>query len=105
LADLAFVLEEFLAEDDPGRFADDAFRYGLAYEETSAFFLGKAIGRMVNEIERGKIDSFLTIVRDESDPNLTQSRMLLSGPASWKKDEQILLGRLDAFDRGLRLGK
>jgi hypothetical protein len=56
---------------------------------------------MVNEMERNAVNSFVAIVRNESDPLSTQSKMALSGPASWRKDPRILLERLDALDRGL----
>ncbi len=104
LADLAYILEEFLSDDDPRRFDDEVFHLGLAYEETSAFFLGKEIGHIVNETERAKVHSFLTILRDESHSSLAQSKMLISAPTSWKKDQRILLRRLDVFDQGLRFG-
>ena len=103
LPDLAYILEEFLTDEDPRRFDDIVFDLGLAYEETSAFFLGKEIGHLVNEEERAKVSSFLTILRDESHSTLAQSKMLISAPASWQKDQNILLGRLDVFDQGLRL--
>jgi predicted nucleotidyltransferase len=103
LSDLAYILEEFLTDDDARRFDDMVFQLGLAYEETSAFFLGKEIGHIVNEQEFEKVISFLTILRDESHPTLAQSKMLISAPPSWQKDQNILLRRLDVFDQGLRL--
>ena len=103
LADLAYLLEEFLSDDDPRRFDDEVFRQGLAYEETSAFFLGKEIGRIVNEAERAKVNSFLDILRDESHSSLAQSKMLISAPASWQKDQHILFRKLDVFAQGMRL--
>jgi hypothetical protein len=30
--------------------------------------------------------------------------MLISAPASWQKDQRILLRMLDVFDQGLRFG-
>jgi predicted nucleotidyltransferase len=102
LADLAYILEEFLAEDDPRRFDDEVFQSGLAYEETSAFFLGKDIGKITNEAELARINAFLEILRDESHTTLAQSRMLIASPASWRKDPKLLLQRLEVFDKGLR---
>jgi len=101
LQDLGFIIEGFLAEDDGRRFADEVFELGLQYEETCAFFLGKEISSMVNEAEREKVASFISRVRDEADPNATLIRMVQMGPASWQRDPQILLSRLDAFERGL----
>lgn len=103
LPDLAYILDEFLSDDNPRRFDDEVFQLSLAYEETSAFFLGKEIGYIVNEAERAKVNSFLALLRDESHPTLAQSKMLISAPASWQKDQNILLRRLDVFDQGLRL--
>ncbi len=103
LPDLAYILEEFLTDEDPRRFDDMVFELGLAYEEASAFLLGKEIGHIVNEEELAKVSSFLTILRDESHPTMAQSKMLISAPASWQKDQNILLRRLDVFDQGLRL--
>jgi predicted nucleotidyltransferase len=102
LADLAYILEEFLAEDDPRRFDDEVFQSGLAYEETSAFFLGKEIGKIANEAELARINAFLEILRDESHATFAQSRMLIASPASWQKEPEILLRRLEVFDKGLR---
>jgi predicted nucleotidyltransferase len=102
LSDLAYILEEFLPEDDPRRFDDEVFQMGLAYEETSAFFLGKEIGRITNETELAEINSFLDIVRDESHPTFAQSKMIVSAPASWNKDPRILIDRIAIFERGLR---
>lgn len=104
LSDLAYLIDECLPEDDPRRFADEAFQFGLSYEDTSAFFLGREIGSIVNETEHNAVNSFVAIVRDESDPLLTQTKMALSGPAAWRKDPRILLKRLHAFDRGLSFG-
>jgi predicted nucleotidyltransferase len=102
LADLTYIVEEFLAEDDPRRFNDEVFQLGLTYEEASAFFLGKEIGLIAKEMELAKINSFLEIMRDESHPTLAQSRMLIVAPVSWRKDPKILLKRLEVFDQGLR---
>jgi predicted nucleotidyltransferase len=101
LADLAYILEEFLAEDDPRRFDDEVFQLGLTYEDTSAFFLGKEIGLISKEMELAKINSFLAIMRDESHPTLAQSRMLIVAPVSWRRDQKVLLQRLAVFDKGL----
>jgi predicted nucleotidyltransferase len=102
LADLAYILDEFLAEDDPSKFDDEVFQSGLAYEETSAFFLGKEIGKIANETELAKINAFLEILRDASHATLAQSRMLIASPVSWRKDPKVLLRRLEVFDKGLR---
>ncbi len=56
------------------RHDDIVFELGLAYEETSAFFLGKEIGHIVNEEELAKVSSFLTILRDESHPIMAQAK-------------------------------
>jgi predicted nucleotidyltransferase len=102
LSDLAYILEEFLSDDDPRRFDDEVFQLGLAYEETSAFFLGKEIGMITNELELAKINSFLAIMHNESHPTLAQTKMLMAAPVSWQKDPEVLLKRLAAFDQGLR---
>ena len=104
LSDLAYILEEFLPGDDPRKFDDEVFQLGLAYEETSAHFLGKEIGHLATELELAKVDSFLAVLRDESHPTLAQSKMLISAPASWQKDQRILLRMLDVFAQGLRFG-
>lgn len=101
LADLAYLMEEFLAEEDPRRFDDEVFLSGLTYEETSAYFLGKDIGQIVNATESAKVDAFLEILRDESHPTLAQTRMLMASPASWRKSPKVLLQRLEVFAKGL----
>jgi hypothetical protein len=97
-------LEEFLPGDDPRKFDDEVFQLDLAYEETSAYFLGKEIGHLATELELAKVDSFLAVLRDESHSTLAQSKMLISAPASWQKDQRILLRMLDVFAQGLRFG-
>ena len=57
----------------------------------------------MNEAELTKVNSFVSTLRDESHPTLAQSKMLISAPSSWQKDQNILLRRLDVFDQGLRL--
>ena len=104
LSDLTYIMEEYLPADDPRRFSDEAYEFGLSYESASAFFLGKDIGATVNEMERKAVNRFLAIVRDESDPYLTQAKMAMSGPVSWRRDPRPLLQRLDAFDQGLSFG-
>jgi len=49
LSDLAYILDEFLTDDDPRRFDDEVFQLNLTYEETSAFSLGKEIGQIVKK--------------------------------------------------------
>jgi predicted nucleotidyltransferase len=103
LLDIAHIVEEFLPADDQRRYSDEVFDLHLSYEETSAFCLGKEMGSIANERELCEISSFVAMLRNVSDPNATQSRML-QGSAAWRRDPRILLKSLDAFDKGLRLG-
>lgn len=102
LLDITYIIDQFLSEDDQRRFSDEVFELGLEYEDTSAFFLGKEIRSITNEIELKEVTSFISMARDYRDPSATQSRML-SGPTSWRGDPRILLKRLDAFDKGMSL--
>jgi predicted nucleotidyltransferase len=103
LLDIAHIVEEFLPVNDQRRYADEVFDLHLSYEESSAFCLGKEIGSIANERELNEISSFIVMVRNDSDPNVTQSRML-QGSAAWRRDPRNLMKSLDAFDMGLRLG-
>jgi predicted nucleotidyltransferase len=103
LLDIARIVEEFLPINDQRRYADEVFDLHLSYEESSAFCLGKEIGSIANERELNEISSFMVMVRNDSDPHATQSRMI-QGSAAWRRDPRNLMKSLDALDMGLRLG-
>jgi predicted nucleotidyltransferase len=72
------------------------------FEVVSAFLLGRDIGALVNSKERAAVASFIAKVRDENDPHATQARMANVAPVFWRRDPGALLGRLKAFELGLR---
>jgi predicted nucleotidyltransferase len=100
LADLCFIFEGFLSETDERRFADEVFTQGLHYEETSAYYLGKEINLIVNPAERDAVSKFVTTVSDENGSSRALGRMAQLGPVGWQRDPDIVLNRLNAFDRG-----
>lgn len=101
LADLAHVLEEYLGHDDARRFSDELIGSGIEYELASAYAFGTDLGALVNQTERGVVQTFVARVRDERDVAGTQARMARLGPRSWSSEPEALLARIEAFERGL----
>jgi predicted nucleotidyltransferase len=66
LEDLAHVFKEYLKADDLRRWEDELIETGLAYDEQSAFALGRDVGVIVANVHRRLIDRFLAAVADES---------------------------------------
>jgi predicted nucleotidyltransferase len=101
LSDIGHVLEEYIAEDDDRRYSTEVLDRELAFEDVSAFLLGRDVGAVVQEAERQVVDAFLARVCSEGDRAATQARMLQRGPRSWRADPQVLASRLEAFELGL----
>src|SRR5438876_943512 len=102
LEDLAHIFDEYVPAEDQRRYTDDVHETGLEFDVVSAYLLGRDIGALVNSEERAVVASFIAKVRDENDPHATQARMANVAPAFWRRDPGALLGRLEAFELGLR---
>lgn len=101
LADLAYILEEYLPPVDDRRFASEVYDARLDYHQASAYAFGRDLGGLLNGAERAAVEAFLERVRDERDPTSTQARMARLGPRAWHGEPELLLSRIEAFDRGL----
>jgi predicted nucleotidyltransferase len=101
LEDLAFLFEEYAAEDDERRYSSEVIHAGLRFETASAFLLGWDLGHLINSKERDSVEGFIMRVMDEKDPTATQGRMARLGPPAWEGDADQLLARAGAFRAGL----
>jgi len=101
LHDLGHILESHVPPDDARRFAAKVQDAQIAYENASAYLLGRDIARLTNQQERKVVDDFVALVRDARHPSATQGRMTRLGPRSWNQDADELLARIDAFVTGL----
>jgi predicted nucleotidyltransferase len=104
LEDLAFLLEEYAADDDERRYSPEVISAGLRFETASAFLLGHDLGELVDSRERECVERFVKLLMDETDPSATQGRMARLGPPSWECDADTLLARVDALRLGLSTG-
>jgi predicted nucleotidyltransferase len=100
LEDIGYILEGFVGPDGKERYSDIVFERGLTYDEVSPFLLGQEISAIVNAPEREAVQRFLGVVEDERDPRGTQAQMVRLGPASWHRDPEHLIRRLNAFKQG-----
>ena len=101
LSDIAYILEGYIADDDPRRFGEDVIASGTHYEDVSSFILGRDLAAMANSEERGEIEAFIARARDESDGGRAQSVMLRQGPAAWHRNPRELMLRFGALESGL----
>lgn len=97
LEDLAFLLEEYLG-DDERRFELIGIDPGIDYENTPALALGLDAGRLVNADESTLVAQFLTEAQTEG--HRTRAGLLRHGPVLWRSDPDCLRARLAAFERG-----
>lgn len=101
LADIAYILDAYLADADERRYGDEILDLGLEYDEVSPFLLGKRLAAIVNEPEREAVLRFIGLLKQAGDPTATQARMLVGAPPSWRRDPEQLLLRIAAFEQGL----
>jgi len=66
LKDLSHVFKEYLKADDLRRWEDELIETGLAYDDQSAFALGRDVGVIVEDVHRRLIDRFLAAVGDDA---------------------------------------
>jgi predicted nucleotidyltransferase len=97
LEDLAFLLDDYLADQDR-RFELIGADPELDYENTSAFALGLDAGQIVNAEERALVTRF--VAETGAEDSRTGARLLRLGPALWRADEHCLPARLAAFEQG-----
>lgn len=100
LQDLAHLFVDYIGPEDPRRYENDIFEAELAYDQVSAFVLGREITEFADRCDLQLIEQFLARVRDEADPNATQAKIMATGPPSLK-DPDDLLACLVAFELGL----
>lgn len=100
LADIAYILDEYLGDSDERRYRDEVLDLELDYDEVSPFLLGRRLAGIVNEHEREAVLHFIGLVKRAGEPTSTQARMLLGAPPSWRRDPEQLLLRIAAFERG-----
>jgi predicted nucleotidyltransferase len=100
LDDIAYILNDYVGDDDDRRFGEDVLDLQLGYDEVSPFLLGKRLATITNERERAIVRKFTTLVRSEDNPSNTQARMVAAAPPGWRGDPSEMLNRIAAFERG-----
>ena len=101
LADIGYILDE--AVSVPDRFTDLVIERGYGIGDAGTFLVGKALGAMARADELAALDMFLAKVRDAADRHSTHARMARVGPAAWRRDADLVLARIDAFEQGVRV--
>ena len=101
LQDLAYLLHEYVADDDPRRWAEPVLDAGLRFEDVAAFLLGQDLRTLLDAAERAAVGRFLTKAQDEGDAHATRQHLLRLGPPIWNEEEQRLTALLCAVRRGL----
>jgi len=100
LQDLTSMLDGYVPPDDERRFAPDVVEARIDYEHASSYLLGRDLGRLVNDQERGAVQRFIERAFDDHDGWTTQARMARLAPRSWNGDPDQLLARIGAFRAG-----
>lgn len=96
LQDLAHLLDEYLAAED--RFTDELLDAGVAFDDASAFQLGRDLASRVTSDELGVVTAFIAKARE---PNDMAARILRFGPRRWADDPDQVAARISALERGL----
>jgi predicted nucleotidyltransferase len=97
LQDLAHLLDEYVAAED--RFTDELLDAGVAFDDASAFQLGRDLGRRVTGDELDVIHAFIAKARDPNDA--MAARILRFGPRRWADDPDQVIARIAALERGV----
>ncbi len=97
LQDLAHVFNEYLEPDASRRWEDELIEAQLAYEDQSAFALGRDIGAVAKEVHYQLIIGFLAAVSDDS----AAAHASFARYLAHENSSTILDARLQAFRRGL----
>jgi predicted nucleotidyltransferase len=100
LEDIAYILNDYVADADERRYGDQVLDLELTYDEVSSFLLGTRLAAIVNEDEREAVLRFMSLVKQPGEPTSTQARMLLRAPPNWRRNPEELLIRVAAFERG-----
>lgn len=100
LADIAYILDNYVTDLDERRYGDDVIDLGLTYDEVSPFLLGRRLAAIVDSQEREVIQRFIDLVSHAGGTHATQARMLVGAPPSWHRDPEQLFLRSNAFERG-----
>jgi predicted nucleotidyltransferase len=97
LADIAFLLEHYVDDDDGRRWSDEVLTAGPDFEDVPSYLLGRDLGALLSSTERAVVLTFLDTVTDPQ----TIGRMVRQAPPSWHRHEDTPSKRIAAFRRGL----
>jgi predicted nucleotidyltransferase len=100
LDDLAHILEDYLEPHDHRRWDDDIIEAGIAYEDQSAFALGRDAGSIAGASHLRIIEHFLAVVSDETSAHNAVFTRCFGRHAA----DDVLARRLCALKIGLGLG-
>ena len=93
LQDIAYLLCEYIGDDDDRRFEDDLFDLELDFQDVSPFALGRDLGRIVQSDHIPHVEEFLAIA--------TPEKLAAYGPACWHSADHAEQA-LHVFDRGFK---
>ncbi len=102
LEDLAQILESYPLVTDSRRFEPDPRADGLSFEARGPYLLGRELGMLVDQRERGILDDLIGRLLHETDRGAAQGIMLHEAPAGWDHDPQALIERVQALEIGLK---
>lgn len=105
LADLGYILEEYVPVDDDRRFATEV-PLETEFECRPAFLLGFDLAPLLDAAERAALKEFIARLRGRG-ADTTRSILLRTGPSRWRAEDEDPAARLDAvidaLERGLGL--
>lgn len=102
LADLAHLMEGWLAIDDERRFEADVMENIDWYEDVPPFLLGRDLGAVSGPSHRSAVEKFIARVGD--DTTAAHGRLQALSPTSWRNREDGVVAKVEAFRRGFALG-
>lgn len=102
LADLAYILTEYLGELDDRRFDRKLIEIGLDFDQTSPYLLGMDLSRILQADEKSTVDRFVAKLLDGDDPDHSQIRMARDGPLIWGKNIDNLELSVRALQQGFQ---
>jgi len=97
LADIAFLLEAYVGDDDERRWSDEVFGAQLDFEDVPSYLLGRDLAHLLDSTERAAVLRFLDAVTEPQ----TMGRFVREAPPSWQRHEDTSSKRLAAFRIGL----
>ncbi len=101
LSDIAYILEEHLAEDAAERWSDEVVELNLDFEDVGAFILGRRVAKTADAAESREAVRFVDRVLEPGSGYHLAGRISTLGPQSWRDDPDTVIRRFEVLKRGL----